>query len=43
MVVPVEFPSLKGFDFGLDKAWGVAKSAGGAFPSLKGFDFGLDF
>ncbi len=38
-----KFPSLKGFDFGLDKE--MAKYLMIlliSFPSLKGFDFGLD-
>ena len=38
-----EFPSLKGFDFGLDaEAERDRKIADAEFPSLKGFDFGLD-
>ena len=37
------FPSLKGFDFGLDLAdLSIADAINQMFPSLKGFDFGLD-
>ena len=37
-----EFPSLKGFDFGLDRPEKRCSSGTTRFPSLKGFDFGLD-
>ena len=36
------FPSLKGFDFGLDKFRENWQDKPDKFPSLKGFDFGLD-
>jgi len=37
------FPSLKGFDFGLDTDKGtLVMRPREKFPSLKGFDFGLD-
>ena len=39
----IRFPSLKGFDFGLDRYKdNKAKMNEYKFPSLKGFDFGLD-
>ena len=39
----MEFPSLKGFDFGLDRhPMGHRPTPPHSFPSLKGFDFGLD-
>ena len=36
------FPSLKGFDFGLDRPRASGGNPVHSFPSLKGFDFGLD-
>ena len=36
------FPSLKGFDFGLDPGHHIDILVEDEFPSLKGFDFGLD-
>ena len=36
------FPSLKGFDFGLDYEPRADPGNRAKFPSLKGFDFGLD-
>ena len=39
---PFGFPSLKGFDFGLDVSRGEWMGRDLVFPSLKGFDFGLD-
>ena len=43
MKVKSKFPSLKGFEFGLDRGLVLRPGlAGGEFPSLKGFEFGLD-
>ena len=41
-IIVFVFPSLKGFDFGLDSGLSAWIASTVQFPSLKGFDFGLD-